>query len=347
LVKNSTSEYTISKTKGATSYKFELPNNIQNLGQIDNSITVQWGDASTSGTIVGYPIVTDGTVCDQLKSQKSVTVFENLNGKAAFVNNDTLCVNDLTEIGIMNILGVQKDSIGGIGGITFEDTTTSVGGYNRYWVRFTNPGTYTLRYFIFNPCIGYTDTTQTIVVLPYPTANVGNYPVIEMQYYPKEVILDGSNSTHTSLSYPMSYKWSVKPEANVNNSTSMIASFVPQETKQTVYLTVANSHKNMCAVSDSAVIVVDLGIFIPNVFTPNGDGDHDEWVLENINAFYPNATVDIFSKWGTKVYSVSSYDKPWDGKRNGEDLPAATYYYVIDLKKPNMKLYCFYLVALV
>jgi gliding motility-associated-like protein len=59
--------------------------------------------------------------------------------------------------------------------------------------------------------------------------------------------------------------------------------------------------------------------------------------LENVNAFYPNAKVDIYSKWGTLVYHSEGYTNPWDGSKNNQELPAATYYYVIDLKKPNFK----------
>jgi gliding motility-associated-like protein len=174
-------------------------------------------------------------------------------------------------------------------------------------------------------------------VLPYPVVNAGNYPVLDMKYYPREVVLDGSGSTKSTDQYTLTYKWTMNPPTNINNSNSIMASFVPEQTKQVAYLTVANEYMGMCPVTDSAAIVIDLGIFIPNVFTPNNDGDHDTWEIQNLNAFYPNVSVDVFSKWGTLVYSSSGYPAAWDGSKNGKEVPAATYYYVIDLKKPGFK----------
>ena len=39
----------------------------------------------------------------------------------------------------------------------------------------------------------------------------------------------------------------------------------------------------------------------------------------------------IFNTWGNKVFTSTGYAEAWDGKYNGKDLPAATYYYVIEL----------------
>lgn len=71
---------------------------------------------------------------------------------------------------------------------------------------------------------------------------------------------------------------------------------------------------------------------IPNAISPNGDGKNDYWHLEFIQSFYPNATVDIYDRWGVKVFNSTGYQKVWDGSYNGHELPAASYYYVIDLK---------------
>lgn len=72
-------------------------------------------------------------------------------------------------------------------------------------------------------------------------------------------------------------------------------------------------------------------IVVPNTFTPNGDGINDTWGIKNLDKF-PNCTVDIYNRYGEKVYSSIGYGIPWDGKYGGAKLPVSTYYYMINLK---------------
>lgn len=70
----------------------------------------------------------------------------------------------------------------------------------------------------------------------------------------------------------------------------------------------------------------------PNAFTPDADGYNDTWVLDNIQN-YEGATIQIFNKWGTLVFESDHNYESWDGSYQGNTLPSATYYYVIDLNK--------------
>lgn len=70
---------------------------------------------------------------------------------------------------------------------------------------------------------------------------------------------------------------------------------------------------------------------IPNTFTPNGDGINDTWVIKYLN-YYPESSVNIFDRWGQKVFSSIGYPIPWDGTYKGTALPSGTYYYIIDPK---------------
>lgn len=71
-------------------------------------------------------------------------------------------------------------------------------------------------------------------------------------------------------------------------------------------------------------------IEVVNTFTPNNDGTNDTWNLDFSN--YSSASLQVFSKWGNVVYETSGTIIHWDGRSlGGENLPAATYYYIIDL----------------
>jgi len=74
-----------------------------------------------------------------------------------------------------------------------------------------------------------------------------------------------------------------------------------------------------------------LSIAMSNAFTPNGDGVNDIWIIKNIEGF-PNSVIRVFSRFGAAIFYSVGYTVPWDGKRNGADLPVGTYYYIIDLK---------------
>jgi gliding motility-associated-like protein len=73
------------------------------------------------------------------------------------------------------------------------------------------------------------------------------------------------------------------------------------------------------------------GIIVPNTFTPNGDGINDVWNIKYIEN-YPNCTVDIYNRYGEKLYSSIGYPIAWDGRYKGANLPMGTYYYIIDPK---------------
>jgi len=70
---------------------------------------------------------------------------------------------------------------------------------------------------------------------------------------------------------------------------------------------------------------------VPTVFTPNGDGINDTWVIKDLAPF-PDCTVQVFTRWGQSIYTSIGYGIPWDGTYKGATLPAGTYYYIINVK---------------
>lgn len=87
-------------------------------------------------------------------------------------------------------------------------------------------------------------------------------------------------------------------------------------------------YKNGCINSDTISIEVCEDIFIPNVFSPNGDGSNDEFFIKGISE--NNCKLIIFNRWGQKVFEEKNYqDKNnWDGKdKNGNKLASGVYFY--------------------
>jgi gliding motility-associated-like protein/uncharacterized repeat protein (TIGR01451 family) len=87
----------------------------------------------------------------------------------------------------------------------------------------------------------------------------------------------------------------------------------------------------------STVITVPTDFFIPEGFSPNGDGINDLFVIRGIN-LYTNNTFEILNRWGNKVFGANNYQNTWNGlategvRMGGNELPVGTYFYVLDLK---------------
>ena len=65
-----------------------------------------------------------------------------------------------------------------------------------------------------------------------------------------------------------------------------------------------------------------------NVVTPNGDNVNDRFDLncEQLRDFH----IVIFNRWGNKIFETDDVSKSWDGTRNGKDVPAGTYFFIVD-----------------
>lgn len=69
-------------------------------------------------------------------------------------------------------------------------------------------------------------------------------------------------------------------------------------------------------------VVLASQIIIPNVFTPNGDGNNDFFVIEN-GQYYVN-TLAVYNRWGNPIFEANNYQNTW----RAPDVPEGTYYYV-------------------
>ncbi|PJC62155.1 MAG: hypothetical protein CO022_06035 [Flavobacteriales bacterium CG_4_9_14_0_2_um_filter_32_27] len=91
-----------------------------------------------------------------------------------------------------------------------------------------------------------------------------------------------------------------------------------------VILVVENA--NGCRDNVSREYFVISELIIPNVFTPNGDGFNDLFVIENLEFFDNN--LKIYNRWGTKVFEKENYKNNWDG--NG--VSDGTYFFILEVK---------------
>lgn len=187
-----------------------------------------------------------------------------------------------------------------------------------------NPGTagnglqeLTYTYEADNGCVN--TLQRTVEVNPAPVADAG----------PDKFVLEGGVAMLEPVlvtDIPVSYTWS--PSNWLNNPNVSNASTSPL-TDFTYKLTVTSDKG--CFDTDEVFVKLLKTPVIPNIFSPNGDGIHDRWVIQSLES-YPGCVVQIYNRYGQAIYKIVNYTTPWDGKVNGKDVPVGTYYYIIDPK---------------
>ncbi len=87
-----------------------------------------------------------------------------------------------------------------------------------------------------------------------------------------------------------------------------------------------------CKAKDDMCIEVtkEFGIYIPNAFTPNGDGLNDEFLMSGYNI--TDVTMDIFDRWGERLFSSKDITVGWKGTYKGVLCEEAVYIYKVSYK---------------
>ena len=138
----------------------------------------------------------------------------------------------------------------------------------------------------------------------------------------------------TSANMPYSImSWTSDPYTIFNNQVALSQTLYPDTTSH--YEVVASSNTGCTDSSSVTVIVIQSPkdvLIVPNVFTPNGDGINDVWIVKGVMSF-PKAHVMVFDRNGQIVYE--DYGKAYfNGIHNGIQIPSGTYYYIIKLNDP-------------
>ncbi len=185
--------------------------------------------------------------------------------------------------------------------------------------RYSNPGTYTVN-LVVTTAIGCVSDTfkQDVVVYLQPRIDAG----------PSFVVPIGTTVQFkaTANDTTISFIWS--PATGLSSATILQPTVTVQQNQ--VYTLTATGQNN-CTATDTLSVRLLKVIEVPNVFSPNGDGINDTWMIANLSD-YPGAKVEIYNRWGQQVFLSYGYSRPWDGSMLGKPLPLATYYYIITLK---------------
>jgi gliding motility-associated-like protein len=127
----------------------------------------------------------------------------------------------------------------------------------------------------------------------------------------------------------LTYVWS--PSATLNSATISNPTAIPTAT--TTYSVLASGMA--CITIDSITVKVFNSIaektFVPNVFSPNGDGLNDYFTPISKSNFV-NYSLKIYNRWGELVYFSNNANDCWDGQQKNGQIEIGTYFYILNAK---------------
>lgn len=198
---------------------------------------------------------------------------------------------------------------------------------------YNTPGTYsvTLQCTDNNGCVGTTTISNMITVFPIPVA--------DFTISPSTSVAPGTNVTFTDVTSGSAGSfWMFDDPGSAANTaiTSPASHTYANEGDYCILLVSTNSGGCFDSVRYCIIVEGESTIFIPNVFTPNGDGSNDLWLVTTHNM--SEVSYDIYDRWGLLIASYNGLTGGWNGHtKNGKMAPDGTYYYILRAKAENGK----------
>ncbi len=173
-------------------------------------------------------------------------------------------------------------------------------------------------------------TEQQIYVMYYPL------PIAEFDLDPREVSVFNSSVQFTDQSqHAVSWFWDFGNGATSYQQNPLV--YFDEPGKFFVDLTVTNITGCKDRYREEVYITP---FFVPNAFTPNGDGLNETFFNVGYQMDVKSYSMSIFNRWGQKVYENSDIRESWNGTdRSGNAAPQGTYVYAIKVMTRTGKEY--------
>ena len=198
----------------------------------------------------------------------------------------------------------------------------------------TQSTTYTMRGYGETGC--FTERTVSVIVLPYPTPVISYSPGYVDVDDPTLALKDESLNSASSL-------WTFS-DGSTSNARSLNHRF-NDVSGEAVYIHLETANELGCSDTTSVTVPIELfAVWLPNAFTPNGDGVNDLFYFVSLNQL-EDVTFEIFNRYGERIHSASAKTLDsslqdeliktfaWDGTYKGNKVPTGTYIYRLTYKR--------------
>lgn len=193
-------------------------------------------------------------------------------------------------------------------------------------------GAYTLKIDLFTDCQNYSYQKPITVVECFCEGTI--------------VLNDSCVETRSMLSVTTRYsvdsiRWLVFDSTTSLVESRMTSTFNrplgigPYQTKAITYFSCGTDTLESFFRIDSCFACTD--VFLPNAFSPNGDGINDFFGATTLCQF-DTFRLRIYNRWGTKIFEANLHKAPWDGTFRGTACPLGMYHYTVSYRaagRPN------------
>ena len=306
-------------------------------GTIDGTADALSVTVTTAGTYV-LTITNSITGCDAVDA---VTVSAALPGEEASAEADgDGCGTDVFLAG--NLPDGTTGQWTSTTGATFDDATAPItfattggGGVQRFTWTLSAPG-----------CPDYSSATTGFTPVGTPTTVNDNYDLpADVDSVLVSPLLNDSFNADTTFTFTIVDDPGLGTISSFDPTTGTF--YYSQDTPgfngpvQLTYELCSDQCPDACATGLIIITVIadPEAPFVPqetpNAITPNGDGLNDALIFDQLLAApdaFPDNELVVFNRWGDVVYRAAPYQNNWMGtNQNGQELPQATYYYILTL----------------
>ncbi len=266
----------------------------------------QFQTVSPSTTTSYTVTVTDG--CETPSANDQITITVNPIPVVNFVaDNVAGCTPvDVRFVNTTDPAMVGNNCLWSFGDGTFASDCDTV--YHTY----TNPGCYDVSLTVYSPdnCLGDTTFAQMICVYPYPVADFSFGP------QPTSVLEPTIYFSNSSIG-AIEYNWLFDV---LDSSTEQDPSYTfPADEEGTYNVCLIAESANGCIDTTCQTVVIDgqFLIYVPNAFTPDGDGVNDFFgpVIQGHDIF--DYAMFIYDRWGELVFETHHELLQWGGNIKG------------------------------
>jgi gliding motility-associated-like protein len=211
--------------------------------------------------------------------------------------------------------GIELSPVQGIQSWRWSFGDGQSGTANPIQHRYTNAGDYPITLYAVSADGCVSDTLEDEISIA-PLAAFAGYDTLVARNQPVQLMASGGNI----------YQWSPSFGLDDPNARNPVATLTQD---MTYYLKVFT--ENGCIGFDTLNIIVYDGpeIYVPNVFTPNGDGLNDLFSafpvgMKSVQYF------SVYNRLGLLIFTSNNRFQKWDGKFKGTKQPTGTYVWVAD-----------------
>ena len=197
---------------------------------------------------------------------------------------------------------------------------------------YTVAGTYNVKLRTINNIGCYADTIKPVKVVPVLTNPVVVADSISFDYIRfKWAPVAGATSYLVSIDGGTTF---TPPSSGPTGTTHVVSGLQANDKINIIVKAIGDS---ACQVSTGTgtgtTVYSNVGVFVPNTFTPNGDSKND--VLKVFGNNLKSINLRIFNQWGQLIYQTTDLNGGWDGTYKGQQQPVGVYIYVLEVTEQN------------